>query len=254
MCFGCCMFSPSLQRSAVFAREMKFLVTPGVAARALDWASGRMLPDPHAGPESAGTYHIRSLYLDTPELSTYRKVGSYARAKFRVRRYNHGSTIFLERKLKTGGKVHKRRTVVDQAELGMFEEGADVEGWEGAWFLERVERRRLAPVCEVSYERTAFMVAHPSGTLRLTVDRQLHIRRAMDYGMRDGEDLVSTEIYAGMNILELKFRGELPGLFKELMELLQVEEGRVSKYRAAIDILGLAFAVPVVGGGVGVQV
>lgn len=60
-----------------------------------------MQADPFARPD--GTYHVRSLYLDTPEDSALRDklAGTPMREKFRIRLYNlDPGFIRLEKKLK----------------------------------------------------------------------------------------------------------------------------------------------------------
>ncbi len=81
------------------AREFKFLVTPACAAEIRAWAVERLSPDSHAG--SNGTYRVTSLYFDTAALDVFHRRGSYGRAKYRVRRYDEGPWVYVERKMRT---------------------------------------------------------------------------------------------------------------------------------------------------------
>src|SRR3954471_17584026 len=100
------------------AYEIKFLVPTATADAALAWARQHLAPDPHAQSGTDGDgYRVNSLYFDTQGLDVYRRNGSYGKSKYRVRRYGDESAIFLERKLKSGGLVSKKRTRIPDQEL-----------------------------------------------------------------------------------------------------------------------------------------
>ena len=129
------MMRPTETReSRAFVLEMKFLITPACADEIRAWARGHMLPDPHAGGEGGDSYRVTSLYLDTPDLAVYERRGSYARSKYRVRRYGESGLVFLERKLKTRNRVGKLRSVVPVEEMAWLEGGEAPRGWAGRWF------------------------------------------------------------------------------------------------------------------------
>ena len=48
----------------------------------------------------------------------------------------------------------------------------------------------------------------------------------------------------GYMILELKFRGAMPTVFRQLADEFALAPGRTSKYRTAADILGIARLAP----------
>jgi hypothetical protein len=48
----------------------------------------------------------------------------------------------------------------------------------------------------------------------------------------------------GQMILELKYRGAMPAVFRELADTFAITPGRASKYRVAADALGIAKLVP----------
>ena len=56
--------STDLRENREFASEIKFLVTPVIAAQIRDWARGRLISDPNASDESGDGYQITSLYFD----------------------------------------------------------------------------------------------------------------------------------------------------------------------------------------------
>ena len=109
--------STDLRENREFASEIKFLICPALADQIRDWARGRLAPDPNAAGASGDAYPVTSLYLDTERFDVFHRKGSFGRSKYRVRRYGQSEIAFLERKLKTGGLLTKRRSIVKLDEL-----------------------------------------------------------------------------------------------------------------------------------------
>jgi hypothetical protein len=116
----------------MLAVETKCLVDADRAAAIRVWARHHLDADPHGGGAWGDEYDT-TLYLDTPALDVLQRCGSYARAKYRVRRYGHAAVAFLERKLRNGRGLSKRRTAIPIDELGRLEAIAPGP-WTGAWF------------------------------------------------------------------------------------------------------------------------
>src|SRR5436190_16885391 len=97
--------SPSLdlRENREFASEIKFQVPQNVAETIVEWARGRLSPDPNATEGLSDSYQITSLYFDTDQFDVFARNGSFGRTKYRIRRYGPSETVFLERKLKTRG-------------------------------------------------------------------------------------------------------------------------------------------------------
>jgi hypothetical protein len=217
------------------AYELKFHLPAACAAQVEAWARGRMTPDPH-GEE--GAYQTTSLYCDTPRLDVYHRSPGFRRSKYRLRRYQEGDRIYLERKRRNGDRVRKHRDGVALAELHLLG-GADVpDDWPGLWFFLQARFRKLRPTCRIGYRRTAFQAVSASGPVRLTLDRDV-------VGVPAGAwDLSAVEqgkaLLPGGVILELKFRAALPALFRALLDELPPSLGRISKYRLCVEAWGLA--------------
>jgi hypothetical protein len=212
--------------------ERKFLVTEARARDVVAWAAHHLRPDPHAAPCSGGAYRVTSLYLDTAGLAVYHRRGSYGRAKYRVRRYDDATSVFLERKCKVEGRVRKRRTLVGAEELAYLAGDPPPADWPARWFSRRVGARGLVPTCLVSYGRVAHVGDGPRGPIRLTVDRDFLGRPASRFGLpsvADGEAL-----FAGQAVVELKFRGAMPAPFKALVREHGLIPAAASKYRSAL--------------------
>src|SRR5262245_22329638 len=89
------------------AYELKFLVGVREARAVEALLAPRLAIDPHADPSLGNAYRTTTLYCDTPAFEVLRRIGSHKRRKYRLRRYGHGSVLFLERKSKKGERVSK---------------------------------------------------------------------------------------------------------------------------------------------------
>jgi hypothetical protein len=223
------------------AREIKYFVSPGCAARIREFARARMEPDPHAaGSPTADQYRISSLYFDTPAFDVLHRVGSYGRAKYRIRRYGESGGVFLERKLRTREMLSKRRTAVGLDDLGRLETRLVDESWCGRWFHRRIQVRRLEPVLRIAYTRTARVGYNTNGLIRLTLDEDLLAAPAREFRFDDSPGPVA--IGEGLVIVEMKFRRDLPLIFKEIVREFGLYREGISKYRLAATALGYCSA------------
>ena len=196
-----------------------------------------MAPDPHAGGAAADEYRVTSLYLDTENFAVYERRGSFARSKYRVRRYGENERIFLERKLKTRNRVGKLRSIVDIDEIATLEHADAPKRWAGHWFHQRVQVRELRPVCQISYSRMARLAVSEGGPIRLTLDNDPRAVRVDGYAFADSTRGV--KLLPERRILELKFKLEIPGLFKQLIHQFDPRPETSSKYRMAVEALEL---------------
>jgi hypothetical protein len=143
---------------------------------------------------------------------------------------------YLERKLKTRGLLTKRRSLVKLDELERLSDVDPVRDWAGYWFHRRLLARGLGPVCQISYARTARVAMTHNGPIRLTLDDNLRAVPAdrLSFCDQTGEIILEHRI-----VLELKFRYEMPVLFKNLVEEFALNPQPFSKYRLAAAALGL---------------
>ncbi len=140
--------------------------------------------------------------------------------------------------MRTDTLVSKRRVSIGLDEMPRIS-GADSGPWSGGWFQRRLEVRQLNPVCSITYLRTALVGRHSDGSsMRLTLDDQLFSDRVETLTL--GEPARGIPIANGQQILELKFLGEMPAIFKELLETFPLSRTPMSKYRTAAAALGLA--------------
>jgi hypothetical protein len=226
-----------MRESRAFVQEMKFLITPGCADAIREWSRANMAPDPHAGGEAGDEYRVTSLYLETEDFAVYERRGSYGRSKYRLRRYGESEWVFLERKLKTRNRVGKMRSMVALSEVKELEQEDTPKRWAGHWFHRREQARGLRPVCQISYSRMARLAVSETGPLRLTMDQNLRAVPAREYTF--GTASAGVALLPDQRILELKYKSELPGLFKRLMQRFDLRPQASSKYRMAVEALEL---------------
>jgi VTC domain-containing protein len=215
--------------------ETKFLIPLDKAAAVLDWARREMDADTHGNGDHRDEYLVQSIYLDTSEWHVFRKIGSYGRAKFRIRRYSDENWLFLERKLKRGGIVRKQRTTIGLDELPAFKDHAN-----GIWYDRRLSLRQLKPACYIQYHRAARQKMTSDGLLRLTLDRALHFNTDVTPWLWPGQG--GTQFLADCAILELKYPQSLalPALAKRIVTEFNLNPGPASKYRMALRASQLA--------------
>jgi hypothetical protein len=228
----------SAANSNGYTAEIKFLVNEATGIQIREWARGRLEPDPHGGGTHGDEYRVSTLYLDTEARDVFHRRGSYGRSKYRVRRYGDEPRVFLERKLRTGSRLAKRRTDIPIDALQLLTATPDPET---GWFRRRVSVRRLEPVCRVSYLRTARLASTEAGRARMTLDYTLSASAVNAFAL-DGPG--PAPLLTGHMILELKFRGSMPTVFRELADTFTLTPGRASKYRVAADVLGIARLAP----------
>jgi hypothetical protein len=220
------------------AYELKLLLTDALAAQVELWARERLAFDPHADPALENAYRIHTLYLDTEALDGYRRTPTFARRKFRIRRYGTEPCLFLERKTRSGRRVRKRRTPIMDAELDRVHLPQPDGTWEGSWFQRRLLARRLQPACQITYDRVAHVGMENDSPLRLTLDRGIVGARASAWDVTEPRE--GKRLLAGQVVLELKYRSTLPALFKRLIHEFRLTPQPVSKYRRCIEAWGEA--------------
>lgn len=193
-----------------------------------------MQPDTH-GDAILGAYRIHTLYLDTPERDVYLRSPGYRVSKFRVRQYGKSLTIFVEQKRKRGTRVLKQRTLIDRECLPELARDAALAEAPQDWFKIKVSEHNLAPVSRVSYTRNAFNAPSEEGTVRLTLDHDLHV--VAEQCWKTGEALNGIRLIPDQCIVEIKFPEMIPALFKDLVVEFGLLRTGMSKYRLAHEAL-----------------
>lgn len=223
------------------AYEIKFVVSADLGMRIQRWARTSLAPDPHGGGPFGDEYRTASVYFDNHAMDVFHRRGSYGRSKYRIRRYGDEGLVFLERKMRQPAVLAKRRTSTPIAHLGRLERAAVDEAWVGQWFHRRLLARKLGPACLVTYARTARTIVREGEAVRLTLDGGLAVQPVAGIGFASG---AGTPILDGRMILELKYRGPLPAIFRRLVDEFALTPQAVSKYRIGCAALGAAAPPP----------
>lgn len=214
--------------------EIKFLIDEAVANELLDWSNRHLDIDPHSDPEFGRGYRVNSLYLDTAQFDVFYRSEGYRQQKFRLRRYGNEPTVWFEQKRKRHGLVKKKRVGVVDTELSRrLVLPSDLE-WEGHWYRQRIEERLLRPVCQITYERSAFVKSVNGTSMRLTIDHNLITLPTNQWAVPTSP-LEGVTLLEGKRILELKFRGAMPVIFRDLVERHRLHVTSFSKYRTAVE-------------------
>jgi VTC domain-containing protein len=221
--------------SATTLSELKFIVSEETANSVHRLTRVELAPDPHAAGTLGEWYQTASIYFDTPEYDLFYGRASTWRSEFRIRRYNDSSALFVERKLKKGDRIFKRRTPVSLDELQNLR--GDHANWAGGWFGRRLSHRRLLPVCRIAYRRAASVGTTAAGPLRLTIDHAITASAVDDVSFTDEGAI---DVLPSCAIVEFKYRGPMPDLFKRVVDVFELQPHRVSKYRLSVHALGLA--------------
>jgi hypothetical protein len=217
------------------ASEIKFVVTAELAAHLRNWARTHLDPDPHGSGPFGDEYQTTSIYFDTPGLDVFHRRGSFGRSKYRIRRYGTASVAFLERKMRQPRVLAKRRTLASLTALDRLAAADLDDSWEGHWFHRRLLARRLQPVCQVAYQRVARMAVYDDETIRLTLDSNLAAQPSKRIGFAQpaGVSFLHDRV-----IVEFKFRGVLPVMFRRLVEEFKLNPEPASKYRMGLTAFG----------------
>jgi hypothetical protein len=229
--------SPGLRTGVAY--ELKFELSQQDVLRMKAWARRHLRPDPHG---EDGCYRVTSVYCDTPAFDVFHRTEGYRGSKLRLRRYGSAPFVFLERKVKKGDRVRKRRVEVapeDLPRLAAYEAGTiPPAGWAAGWFLDQALKKGVAPACRVGYHRSAFFGVTGGQSVRLTIDENLIGVPARGWEaapLAEGLDLLP-----GRALLELKFQDSIPALFRGLLPELPPQTARISKFRRCIQVCGVA--------------
>jgi hypothetical protein len=232
---------PQARQPREYAFEVRFVIDPALGERLRDWTRAHLTADPHGSGPAGDEYAISSLYFETPDYDVFRRQGSFGRSKYRIRRYNEGDVVFLERKLRTSTLLTKRRARIAPGDLARLSAPGPSPRWSGTWFHRRIAVRRLRPVCQVTCQRTARVGVGEHGPFRVTFDQQVSVLPVSQVAFAAAP---GTPLLRRGFILELKYRVTPPPLMTQLVEEFAFSPKRVSKYR-----LGVLALVDRMGGG-----
>lgn len=226
-------------------RERKFPLTPDLWQSVADCAERYLPLEKFDGVHSVVS--IRTTYLDTPSLTSYREYvdAKPIRRKIRIRQYGYegefDGNCWVEIKIKRYRDRLKRRFPCSNEKLLDFMSGTDIHGYvmesnngsaevSDIYVAARklIVDRALAPVVRVDFDRLSFQ-DQTSPESRITIDRNLRFRTAR------GTQRAS---FDGI-ILEVKHGFQEPQWLESFLRDLKLQKSRrFSKFARAIKELG----------------
>ena len=192
--------------------------------------SAVMKKDVHA---TDGKYFVRSLYFDNAQdkALTEKLNGVNFREKFRIRYYNHDtSVIHLEKKSKTNGLCLKESVMLTKEMAQAIADG------DYGWMLQsgepliqelytKISGQGLRPKTIVDYEREPFIFT--AGNVRITLD--YNIRTGLNCTDSLNPDCITVPTGNAI-ILEVKWDEYLPDIVRDAIQLSSCRTGNYSKY------------------------
>jgi len=226
-----------LRETRAHAREIKFVVDAARGPELQAWMRANLAPDEFGSGPEHDQFETSSLYFETGQFDVFHRRGSYGKSKYRVRRYGTSPIMFLERKFRTERVLIKRRTTAALEDFRRIESHDPDPEWYGYWFHRRLLARRLKPLVQVSYVRTARLGWSPHGKVRMTLDLDLRVLPLPDGAFLPG---VGLPLMEKSNIIEVKYCVTLPPIFQGMISQFSLTTQPVSKYRAGLALLGLS--------------
>ncbi|MDR1704084.1 MAG: polyphosphate polymerase domain-containing protein [Clostridiales bacterium] len=191
-------------------------------------------PDENAMPD--GGYIVRSLYFDNFEdKAVFEKLsGMSRREKFRLRYYN-GDTGFirLEKKSKANKLCYKESARISAEDCGALLAGnlEILKRPDNPLLMEFYTTARyqnLRPKALVDYHREAYV--YRAGNVRVTFDSNIRVSNSVSGFLNPS--LATIPAASGI-ILEIKYDGFLPDIFRDVLQIGSRSETEFSKYVAA---------------------
>lgn len=226
------MNQPTLKRI-----EMKFRLDAELAEQVKDWARDHLGIDSNCVAATGDTYDINTLYLDTAELDLLHATGRIGRTKHRVRRYADEQTLWLETKRKKRMVVKKNRVAVHELDFSGERSTCPQDPWCGDWFLDRIQHKGLQPVVQIAYRRFARTSVISGQNVRLTIDDSMTASSSAGWKVPSTSHFVPHVEFGDCKVLELKFNGPTPPIFKDLLRTFTIPASGFSKYRDAMQAL-----------------
>ena len=229
--------------------EMKYLITESQADAIRRLVKTRLMPDAHSHGNSIG-YRVRSLYLDSRDLTCYNETqcGTKNRFKLRIRFYDEDPNlpVFLEIKRRVTDVVCKLRATVSRRSAEQLLRGASPSP---TMLLRNIpdERKALREFCLlrdqlgavgkvfVDYYRQAYE-SSAGNQYRVTFDRNVF---GSDYQPGNGLTMPprSQMTNIGGVILEMKYVGRPASWMIDLSRRFGLKAQSVPKYVECVDVV-----------------
>lgn len=231
--------------------ELKYQISDELALAVRDFVGSYLEVDEFGATRPNLSYPVHSLYLDSPDLATFRHTinGNKNRFKLRIRFYENrpNAPVYFEIKRRMNNAILKqrgaiRREAVDQVLAGQLP-GPDELASNDPKHLAGVQRflglmteLQARPTAHVAYLREAWMSPRDN-SVRVTMDRDVFFEpdptTLMLATMTD-----PVPVFGSRVILELKFTGRYPDWWNELVRVFGLQQASAAKYADGITRYG----------------
>ena len=218
--------------------EYKFKVDALKATLVRELLSFLGTPD-HFNQGDSG-YSVMSHYYDTFDFNYYfQKVNGFRRQqKIRLRKYNlhkswQESNCVLEAKFKVAQSSFKNRLFLPQGDFfwpQLWREKLMLD-IKSEMFISESSKHALIPVCQVSYQRLAYLIGCNGHNIRINLDYNINCQR-------DGFSKVTPLLDNGEVIMEIKCpTQQIPIELQNIFKHVNLKRITYSKYSESIDKL-----------------
>lgn len=230
--------------------EMKYQISEEKALAIRRFLRSYLKPDDFAATLPNYSYPVHTLYLDSPDLATYRAVqyGERNRFKLRIRYYDESpdTPVFFEIKRRVNDCIAKqrakvRREFVDSLLGGRPPQIGHLAKPDAKQLIALQEFCRLmrnlqaTPRSHVAYMREAWM-SPVNNSIRVTFDREVQCKP--DFSTNLTTDLSNAVTAFDQVVLELKFIDRLPSWCLDMIRHFELRRRGAPKYVRGVELLG----------------
>ncbi len=230
--------------------ELKYLVSEETARKVRQFIRCYLKPDEFAANLPGNAYPVHSLYLDSPDLTTYQAVqtGEKNRFKLRIRYYSDtDQAVHFEIKRRTNEVISKFRASVHRScvqaivageppQLRHLVKSSPKHFAALQEFCRLMHTLRATPKSHVAYLREAWM-SPLNNSLRITFDRDVKCEPEFSTSLKTA---LGTAVapFDDRVVVELKFTDRLPAWCLEMIRALGLRRGGAPKYAQGVYLLG----------------
>ncbi len=231
--------------------ELKYVIPEHTAFAVRDFVAGYLDIDEFGATQPNYSYPVHSLYLDSPNLSTFRWTinGDKNRYKLRLRFYDNqnDSPVFFEIKRRVNNTIAKqrggvRRQYVDEILAGQLPRADYVLSKDPRQFQALQNFSKLMghldarPMAHIFYMREAWISRHDN-SVRVTLDRNV-LCDPQPCAQFETTMVNPVVVFGNSVVLELKFTNRYPDWFRDLVKVFGLTQCGAAKYAEGVEMLG----------------
>ncbi|MCX6883333.1 MAG: polyphosphate polymerase domain-containing protein [Verrucomicrobia bacterium] len=231
--------------------ELKYIIPEHVARALRDFVAGYLDIDEFGATQPNFSYPVHSLYLDSPNLSTFHWTinGDKNRYKLRLRFYDNQneSPVFFEIKRRLNNTIAKqrggvRREFADRLLAGQLPEPSHLLSKDPRQFSALQNFSRLMshlgarPMAHIFYMREAW-ISRYDNSVRVTMDREV-LCDPEPCARFETKMVNPVRVFGDSVVLELKFTNRFPDWFKDLVRVFGLTQCGAAKYAEGVELLG----------------